>query len=35
MYHLLGIDPEQTIPDRLGRPVAIAGEGKVRHELLA
>jgi hypothetical protein len=34
-YHLLGLDPEQTIPDRLGRPVAIAGEGKVRHELLA
>ncbi|MBL9123352.1 MAG: DUF1501 domain-containing protein [Planctomycetaceae bacterium] len=35
MYHLLGHDPEQTIHDRLGRPVAIAGEGKVRHELLA
>lgn len=34
MYHLLGIDPEMTIPDRLGRPVPIAGEGKVRHELL-
>jgi hypothetical protein len=34
MYHLLGLDPEQTIPDRLGRPIAIAGEGKVRHELL-
>jgi Protein of unknown function (DUF1501) len=35
MYHLLGIDPEQTIPDRLGRPVAIGGEGRVRQELLA
>jgi hypothetical protein len=35
MYHLLGIDPERTIPDRLGRPIAVAGEGKVRHELLA
>lgn len=34
MYHLLGLDPRQTIPDRLGRPIAIAGEGKVRHELL-
>ncbi len=35
MYYLLGIDPETPIRDRLGRPVAIAGEGKVRHELLA
>jgi len=35
MYHLLGIDPHTLIKDRLGRPIAIAGEGKVRHELLA
>ncbi|MEX0977578.1 MAG: DUF1501 domain-containing protein, partial [Pirellulales bacterium] len=35
MYYLLGIDPAATIRDRLGRPIAIAGEGKVRHELLA
>jgi uncharacterized protein (DUF1501 family) len=35
MYHLLGIDPEATIADRLGRPVAIGGEGRVRLELLA
>lgn len=35
MYHLLGIDPEATITDRLGRPVAIAGEGRVRAELVA
>ena len=35
VYHLLGIDPEAPIADRLGRPVAIAGEGRVRHELLA
>jgi hypothetical protein len=35
MYHLLGIDPQSFIKDRLGRPIAIAGEGKVRHELLA
>jgi uncharacterized protein (DUF1501 family) len=35
MYHLLGIDPQTLIRDRLGRPIAIAGEGKVRQELLA
>ncbi|MBI3838831.1 MAG: DUF1501 domain-containing protein, partial [Planctomycetia bacterium] len=35
MYYLLGIDPQTLIRDRLGRPIAIAGEGKVRHELLA
>jgi hypothetical protein len=35
MYHLLGIDPETLIRDRLGRPMPVAGEGKVRHELLA
>jgi hypothetical protein len=34
-YHLLGIDPQTTIPDRLGRPVAVGGEGQVRYELLA
>ena len=34
IYHLMGIDPETTIPDRLGRPVAIAGDGIVRRELL-
>ncbi len=35
MYHLLGIDPATLINDRLGRPIAIAGEGKVRPELVA
>jgi hypothetical protein len=35
MYYLLGIAPHTTIPDRLGRPIAIAGEGRVREELLA
>jgi hypothetical protein len=35
MYHLLGIDPETLILDRLGRPMPVGGEGKVRHELLA
>ena len=34
MYHLLGIDPETTVPDRLGRPLRIAGEGRVRWELI-
>jgi hypothetical protein len=34
IYYLLGIDPETTIPDRLGRPMAVAGEGRVRPELL-
>ena len=33
ILHLLGIDPESTIPDRLGRPMPIAGTGVVRHEL--
>ena len=34
MYHLLGIDPHTMIPDRLGRPIPVAGEGKMRSELL-
>ena len=33
-FHLLGIDPYTTIPDQLDRPQLIAGDGKVRHELL-
>jgi len=32
-FHLLGIDPHTTVPDQLGRPVAVAGSGAVRHEL--
>ncbi len=35
VYHLLGIDPDSTIPDRQGRPHRIAGSGVVRDELLA
>lgn len=35
IYHLLGIDPETIFHDRLGRPLPIAGEGRVRYELLA
>jgi hypothetical protein len=34
-YHLLGIDPTTTLHDRLGRPLPVAGDGKVREELLA
>lgn len=34
IYYLLGIDPETLLHDRLGRPVAIAGDGKIRRELL-
>jgi arylsulfatase A-like enzyme len=34
IYHLLGIDPHTMIPDRLGRPLPVAGEGCVRAELL-
>ena len=34
-YHLLGIDAHATVPDPLGRPYPIAGEGEARMELLA
>jgi hypothetical protein len=34
-FHLMGIDPETTVPDSLGRPMPIAGDGRVRQELLA
>jgi hypothetical protein len=35
IYHLLGIDPHRTIPDRLGRPMPLVAEGSVVRELLA
>jgi uncharacterized protein (DUF1501 family) len=35
MYHLLGINPATPIHDRLGRPVPVGGEGRIREELLA
>lgn len=35
LFHLLGIDPQAEIHDRLGRPYPIAGSGRVRAELLA
>ena len=34
IYHLLGIDPEMTVADRLGRPQAIAHGGSPIHEIL-
>jgi uncharacterized protein (DUF1501 family) len=34
IYHLLGIDPHRTIPDRLGRPIPLVAEGNVVRELL-
>jgi uncharacterized protein (DUF1501 family) len=34
-FHLLGIDPHTTVPDRLERPVPVAGDGVVREEFLA
>ena len=34
LYHLLGIDPHTEIKDRLGRPLPVGGEGRVRPELL-
>jgi hypothetical protein len=33
-FHLLGIDPETTVPDTLGRPMPITGTGRFRAELL-
>jgi hypothetical protein len=34
LYHLLGIDSEAMLTDRQGRPVPVAGEGRVRAELV-
>lgn len=33
-FHLLGVDPHTTVPDREGRPHPIAGSGVLRPELL-
>ncbi len=35
MYHLMGVDPHQTIPDRLGRPLPLVSGGEVVPELLS
>ena len=32
-FYLLGIDPHTAVRDPLGRPVSVAGDGSVRHEL--
>jgi uncharacterized protein (DUF1501 family) len=34
-YHLLGIDPEATVEDRIGRPLSLAPGGAVIAEALA
>jgi len=34
-YHLLGIDAETTVPDQFNRPMPIAGDGRMREELIA
>jgi uncharacterized protein (DUF1501 family) len=34
IYHLLGIDAHQTIPDRFGRPMPIVSGGRVVEEML-
>ncbi len=34
IYHLLGVDPQTTIPDRLGRPFRLVAEGEVLHRIL-
>lgn len=34
LYHLIGIDPHQTIVDRQNRPVALAHDGQVIPEML-
>lgn len=35
IYHLMGVDPELMIPDRLGRPLPLVEEGHVIPEVLA
>lgn len=35
LFHMLGIDPQTEIHDRLGRPYPIGGTGRVRSELLS
>jgi hypothetical protein len=35
MYHLIGVPPDTTIPDRLQRPVRLVAHGSVVSELLA
>lgn len=34
MYHLMGIDPHTTIPDKLGRPLPLVSGGRVLEQML-
>lgn len=34
-FHLLGFDPRATLHDRQGRPFPLAGDGRIRGELIA
>lgn len=34
MYHLMGVDPHTTIPDRLNRPLPLVSSGKVLQQML-
>jgi hypothetical protein len=35
VYHQLGVDPDTTVPDQLGRPIAITHGGEPIHGILA
>jgi hypothetical protein len=35
LYHLLGVDPEETFQDAVGRPIPVLSEGKAIKELIA
>jgi hypothetical protein len=35
VYHLLGVDADRTIPDRLGRPLPLVAEGNLLRDALA
>ena len=35
IYHVVGVDPETTLPDQLNRPVPLVHDGKVVAEMLA
>jgi uncharacterized protein (DUF1501 family) len=35
MYHLVGVDPEATVPDQTGRPVHVSHGGRVVRKALA
>jgi hypothetical protein len=35
VYHLAGVDPDATLPDRLNRPIPLAHDGRVLTEILS